>query len=87
MEKDFSTLSRPEQPMPAFVRQALEDHGLMAAYRQRPAYQQNDYLSWINRAKRPVTKEKRLRQMLAELEQGGVYMKMPHPPSAKNSKE
>ena len=88
MTQDFSNLSRPEQPMPAFVRQALEEKGLMTDYRQRPAYQQNDYLSWINRAKRPATKEKRLQQMLAELEQGGVYMNMSHPPSAKNfSKE
>lgn len=73
--------------MPAFVRQALDEKGLMTAYRQRPAYQQNDYLSWINRAQRPATKEKRLQQMLVELEQGGVYMNMSHPPSAKNSKE
>ena len=28
------------------------------------------------------TKEKRLRQMLEELERGGVYMKMKHPASA-----
>ncbi|HSH04861.1 MAG TPA: YdeI/OmpD-associated family protein, partial [Anaerolineae bacterium] len=45
--------------------------------------QQNDYLGWINRAKRPATKQKRLNQMLDELEQGGVYMKMDHPPSKK----
>ena len=46
----------------------------MDAYRGRPAYQQNDYLAWIARAKRPETKEKRLAQMLEELERGGcVY--------------
>ena len=48
----------------------------MDAYRARPDYQQNDYLGWINRAKRPETKERRLQQMLLELERGDVYMKM-----------
>lgn len=72
----FSGLTRPIQSMPGFVRQALNERGLMDAYRQRPAYQQNDYLGWINRAKRPQTKEKRLNQMLDELERGNVYMKM-----------
>lgn len=64
--------------MPDFVRVALEKRGLWEAYRQRPAYQRNDYLGWINRAKRQETKEKRLHQMLDELEQGGVYMNMKH---------
>jgi uncharacterized protein YdeI (YjbR/CyaY-like superfamily) len=62
--------------MPEFVEQALKQHDLMEAYRQRPPYQRNDYLSWINRAVRPQTKEKRLLQMLDELERGDVYMKM-----------
>lgn len=84
MDTDFSNLERPRQPMPDFVRQALEARGLMADYRARPAYQQNDYLSWINRARRQATKEKRLQQMLDELAQGGVYMKMDHPPSRKD---
>ena len=77
---DFSNLSRPIEPMPEFVRDALEEHGLLAAYEGRPAYQQNDYLSWINRAKRAETKEKRLRQMLDELARGDVYMKMDYKP-------
>ena len=75
-ESDFSTLSRPVQPMPDWVREALEERGLMVAYRARPPYQQNDYLGWIARAKRPETKHKRLAQMLDELEHGDVYMKM-----------
>jgi uncharacterized protein YdeI (YjbR/CyaY-like superfamily) len=69
--------------MPALVQRALDERGLMGAYRERPAYQQNDYLGWIARAKRQETKEKRLRQMLDELEEGGVYMNMEHPPSRK----
>lgn len=82
---DFSRLERERQPMPDFVKEALEERGLMADYTARPAYQQNDYLSWITRAKRPATIEKRLEQMLDELESGGVYMNMSHPPSAKTS--
>ena len=64
MGEDFSKLKRPRYPMPDFVKQALDESGLMEAYHKRPAYQQNDYVGWINRAKRPETKEKRLRQML-----------------------
>lgn len=82
MGGDFSKLRRPRYPMPDFVRQALNERGLMEAYQKRPAYQQNDYVGWINRARRRETKDKRLRQMLEELEAGGVYMKMKHPPSA-----
>jgi len=62
--------------MPEFFREALEARGLMAVYRARPPYQQNDYIGWITRAKRPETQEKRLKQMLDELEKGDVYMKM-----------
>lgn len=62
--------------MPRTVEEALLESGLMDAYRARPDYQQNDYLGWINRAKRPQTKERRLQQMLSELERGDVYMKM-----------
>ena len=71
-----SRLSRPIQPMPSVVEDALAESGLMDAYRTRPDYQQNDYLGWINRAKRPETRERRLLQMLSELERGDVYMKM-----------
>ncbi len=62
--------------MPAEVREALEAAGQRAAYDARPPYQRNDYLGWIARAKRPVTRAKRLAQMLDELERGDVYMKM-----------
>ena len=64
--------------MPDFVKEALEKKGLMEAYQDRPAYQQNDYLGWIASAKRQETKDKRLRQMLDELKRGGVYMGMKH---------
>ena len=75
-KSDGKTLQRQIQPMADFVKKALDDRGLMAAYNARPPYQRNDYLGWINRAKRDATRQKRLTQMLDELETGGVYMKM-----------
>ena len=73
-------LKRPLQPMPQSVRRALEERGLLEAYRSRPSYQRNDYLGWIARAKRPATQAKRLAQMLDELERGDTYMGMAHTP-------
>ena len=67
---------RPREPMPDFVAQALEETGMRAAYDARPPYQRNDYLLWINTAKRDDTRRKRLEQMLDELRRGDVYMKM-----------
>ena len=78
-----SNLSRPINPIPEFVLQALEEQGLIDDYNARLDYQQNDYIGWINRAKREETKQKRLNQMLEELKRGGVYMKMDHPASRK----
>jgi uncharacterized protein YdeI (YjbR/CyaY-like superfamily) len=66
--------------MPAFVRQALLRGKLMEAFRRRPAYQQNDYIGWISRARRADTQRKRLNQMLEELRRGDVYMKMAYRP-------
>ncbi|WP_437734452.1 YdeI/OmpD-associated family protein [Sorangium sp. So ce1335] len=83
MGVESSGLKRQRYPMPDFVKSALDERGLMEAYRQRPAYQQNDYIGWIVRAKRQETKESRLRQMLDELERGGVYMNMKHAASEK----
>ena len=69
--------------MPALVERALLERGLMEAYRHRPPYQRNDYLGWIERAKRETTKLRRLAQMLDELEQGDRYMKMAWRPSTR----
>ena len=63
-------LKRPWNEMSDFVRGALLEHGLVEAYRCRPPYQQNDYIGWIIRTKRQETREKRLAQMLVELERG-----------------
>ncbi len=73
---DFSSLKRSTHPVPDFVERALLERNLMEAYKNRPPYQQNDYIGWITRAKREATVKKRLKQMLAELAQDDVYMKM-----------
>ncbi len=66
--------------MPDFVRSALDEAGLWDAYRQRPPYQQNDYIGWIARAKKEETQIRRLHQMLDELRAGNRYMKMAYKP-------
>ncbi len=73
---DTSRMKRDIYEMPEEIRLALEQRGVMEAYRARPAYQQNDYVGWISRAKLEATRTKRLSQMLDELEKGGVYMHM-----------
>lgn len=70
--------------MPSDVMSMLVDEDLVADYDQRPRYQRNDYLGWIGRAKRPETRQKRIDQMISELREGGIYMKMDHIASAKS---
>ena len=67
---------RLRHPMPDFFRDALNIRGLMDSYLSRPPHQQNDYIGWIQRAKLEATRQKRLNQMLDELEKGGVYIRM-----------
>jgi uncharacterized protein YdeI (YjbR/CyaY-like superfamily) len=85
-ERDFSRLQRARNPMPAEVEQALAQRGLAEAFARRPPYQQNDYLGWIERAKRAATRQRRLEQMLQELEAGNVYMKMDYRPRVETLK-
>lgn len=73
---DKSRLKRPVHPVPDEIRTAMEESDLFARYLARPAYQQNDYIGWITRAKRPETRRKRLEQMLEELAGGEKYMNM-----------
>ena len=73
--------TRPRYEMPEFIRAALDARGLMDAYNSRPPYQRNDYIGWINRAKLDATKQKRLNQMLDELEGGKLYMNMKWSPA------
>jgi hypothetical protein len=72
-----------KQPMPGNVRTALEKRKLMEAYLERPAYQKDEYLKWIATAAGPLAKQKRLDQMLAELEKGGVFKGEPWTPPEK----
>lgn len=74
--KKHPTLTRKTHQIPDYVLEALKKKRLMKAYESRPPFQQNDYIGWINRAKLPATKEKRLNQMLDELKRGDVYMHM-----------
>ena len=50
---DTSRLTRDIQAMPENVRDALNSRKLMAAYEERPAYQRNDYLAWIEPCEAP----------------------------------
>jgi hypothetical protein len=76
MPANNTRASRPRHEMPAFIQAALDERGLVEAYHNRPAYQQNDYIGWVTRAVNESTIQKRLNQMLDELEAGDVYMKM-----------
>ena len=62
--------------MTEIVKSALEKEGLEVAYDERPPYQRNDYLWWINDAVKDETKQRRLNKMLAELKLGHGYMGM-----------
>lgn len=74
---------RERHHIPNDIAAALKNSGLRADYNARPAYQRNDYIGWINRAKTSETRIKRLEQMLTELAQGGIYMGMEHKASRK----
>jgi hypothetical protein len=69
--------------MPGNVRSALEKRNLMDAYLARPAYQKDDYLKWIALAAGPNAKQKRLDQMLDELEKGNAFKGEPWTPPQK----
>ncbi len=76
---------RPRYPMPDDVAKALKAARLRRQYDARPNYQRNDYIGWIDRARTANTRTKRIAQMLDELQRGGIYMKMPHPASARKA--
>ena len=66
--------------MPGNVRGALAKRKLTDAFRERPDYQQNDYLKWIATANGVATKQQRLDQMLDELEKGRLFKGEPWTP-------
>jgi hypothetical protein len=65
--------NKTPQPMPGNVRGALAKRKLTETYEERPQYQQQEYLKWIAAAAGPTEKQKRLDQMLEEIEKGGVF--------------
>jgi hypothetical protein len=73
--------------MSGTVKGALAKRKLLDAFRDRPEYQQNDYLKWISTAAGASTKQQRLDQMLDELEKGGLFKgekwTPPSPPAGK----
>lgn len=73
--------------MPDFVLEALKNEKVYEIYKERPAYQQNDYLSWITRAQREETRLKRLNQMLKELHSNTLYMNMKYNLTKRPSKK
>ena len=79
----MTNLKRKRHPMPEEIRTALLQNGVMDLYEARPPYQRNDYIGWIIRAKREATRQKRLAQMIAELQDGALYMNMPWQPKAR----
>lgn len=76
---------RDRYEMPDYIKDALEAEQLTEAYEARPPYQRNDYIGWIERAKRPQTKEKRLHQMLEELRAADSYMGMAYNAKKQNN--
>lgn len=72
----------PPPQMQGFVRAAMTSRNLTEAFRARPKYQQDEYLTWINSAKLNDQKRARLTQMLDELEKGGVFKGEPWTPPA-----
>jgi regulator of extracellular matrix RemA (YlzA/DUF370 family) len=63
-----------DSAFPDFIRGALESRGLVDAYGRRSAAQRDHYVRRILRAVRAETVQKRLDEMLDELE-GDLYMK------------
>ena len=62
--------------LPGFIRDALEARGLVEAYERRSSAQRAHYVRRIVRAVRTATVQKRLDQMLDELE-GDLHMGRP----------
>ena len=75
-------LSREIYPLPDFIDEALKEDKVDHLYMERPAYQKNDYIGWIGRARTEKTLIKRLDQMLEELRGGDKYMKMRYGPGS-----
>lgn len=69
----FKHEPRREIVLPHDVNVELKSSGMREAFDARPYYQQKGYLQWLEVAKRPETRLKRLHTMLEELRDGS-YM-------------
>lgn len=78
--EEEKSLLRCIHPLPDFIDDALKEENLELIYKSRPVYQKNDYIAWIGRSRTEKTLIKRLDQMLAELKNGDIYMKMEYSP-------
>ncbi|MCA9675725.1 MAG: YdeI/OmpD-associated family protein [Kofleriaceae bacterium] len=72
--------NRGPKPMPGFVRTALAKHKLIGAFRARPEYQRDGYMTWLDGARLPAQRLQRLAQFLDEIGKGDVYMGEPWTP-------
>jgi hypothetical protein len=59
--------------LPGFVTEALSARGLAGAFEARPDYQQAHYVRRVLRARAQATAERRLEQLLADLEAGEYF--------------
>lgn len=59
--------------LPAEYETVLKSRGVLDDYRKRPYYQQKGWIQWIELAKQPETKQKRIEKMIQEIEEGS-YM-------------
>lgn len=73
---------KPKQAVriPKDLREAISLADLLTQFKDRPYYQRKDYVGWIEDAKLPETRERRIRRVIEEL-QKGHYM----PPKDSNS--
>jgi hypothetical protein len=70
-----------EFDVPEMYKEILEDRGVLELYENRPYYQQKGWIQWIDEAKRLETRQKRVNEMVRELDEG-TYM-----PSKKMERE
>jgi hypothetical protein len=75
--------NKTPQPMPGNERGALANRKHTDTNDDRPHEKQQEYLKWIAAAAGPTEKQKRLDQMLEEIEKGGVFKGEPWTPPAK----
>ncbi|MFT3693100.1 MAG: hypothetical protein QM831_08155 [Kofleriaceae bacterium] len=69
-------------PMPGPVKSALAKKKLLETFLERPDYQRREYLKGIEHAFGTPAKQKLIDQLVAEIENGKLYMGKPWEPPA-----